>query len=249
MDYSNKNESKTITQMLILGISLIVLLFCFFLYQTGTKPEARVLQIIRSHPEVIIESFQAYEEQEEQQQEEAREAFSQMIETDSQSVIGESPATNFAKKTVLIEFSDFQCPYCGEAHETLKQFQTDHPDEVVLVYKNFPLSSIHPEAVSAAKAAWAAGQQGKFWQYHDNLFVEQDKLGEQLYIDIAKKLELDLAKFNLDRSGVAASAAIEKDIEMAETLGIDSTPFFIMNGDFLPGAVPLSTLEEALQEN
>ena len=220
------------------------------LNQTGQRLETEVLQIIRSHPEVIIESFEIYQEQQEQQQEQASQEFLKKLKTDSQSIIGESPATDFVgEKTVLIEFSDFQCPYCREAHDTLKQFQTDHKDEVTVVYKNYPLSSIHPEAIPAAKAAWAAGQQGKFWQYHDKLFQQQDKLGQQLYVDIAKKLELDLTKFNQDRAGVVASTAIEKDVEMAEKLGIEGTPFFIMNGEFLSGVVPFSALEETLQKN
>jgi protein-disulfide isomerase len=147
---------------------------------------------------------------------------------------------------VLLEFSDFQCPYCAKAHQTLKQIMGTHQRQVTLVYKHFPLTSIHSEAMPAAKASWAAGQQGKFWQYHDALFAQQDNLGEALYVGTAKKLNLDLEQFNRDRSGDAASTAIEQDRVLAESLGIRGTPFFAINGEAFSGAVSLSEMETVL---
>lgn len=215
---------------------------------TLTSLESEVLQIIRNHPEVILESLQVYQEEQQELQEQARQALFQQLKTDPQTVIGASPATGAVDRNiVLLEFSDFQCPYCRKAYKTLKQFKTTHPDEVTLVYKHLPLPAIHPEAMEAAKAAWAAGQQGKFWSYHDALFSHQDELGEAFYVDVAKSLNLDLPKFNQDRSAGEASDAIQHDIEMAKTLGIQGTPFFMMNGEVFAGAVPLSVLEGALQ--
>lgn len=216
---------------------------------TVTSLEAQVLQIIRNHPEVILESLQAYHEEKQEQQEKSRQVLFQQLKTDPETVIGISPSTGAVdRNVVLLEFSDFQCPYCREAYKTLKQFKTNHPDEVTLVYKHLPLPAIHPEAIKAAKAAWAAGQQGKFWSYHDALFSHQDQLSETFYVYVAKSLNLDLTKFNQDRNAREASDAIQQDIEMAKTLGIKGTPFFIMNGELLAGAVPLSNLEEALQK-
>jgi protein-disulfide isomerase len=213
----------------------------------STELEAEVLQIIRSHPEVVWESLEAYQQQQQEQQERVRQSLMQELKASPQKVIGESPTTGAVEqKIVLLEFSDFQCPYCAEAYKTLKQFMTTHQDEVTLVYKHFPLNQIHPSAIPAAKAAWSAGQQGKFWQYHDALFDQQDELGEQLYLDIARNLNLDLEKFNRDRFAKTADTAIQKDIEMAQTLGIQGTPFFIMNGKAFAGAIPLSVLEDAL---
>jgi protein-disulfide isomerase len=114
------------------------------------------------------------------------------------------------------------------------------------VYKHFPLSTIHSEALPAAKAAWAAGQQGKFWQYQDALFTQQDKLGEEFYVATAKTLNLDIEQFNRDRSGDAASTAIQQDMVMAQSLGIAGTPFFVMNGEAFSGAVQLSDMEDVL---
>src|ERR687886_1891932 len=206
----------------------------------------QVLQIIRSHPEVILESVQAYQQQQQQEQlQQIRQVFLQALENNPKVVIRESPTTGASDlKVVLVEFSDFQCPYCAQAHKTIKEFMEKHQNEVTLVYKHFPLTPIHPEAMPAAKAAWAAGQQGKFWEYHDALFSQQDKLGEQLYLATAKSLNLDLEKFDRDRAN--ADAAIEEDIRLAQTLRLSGTPFFVLNGEAFSGAVQLSDLEEAL---
>jgi protein-disulfide isomerase len=209
--------------------------------------EKQVLEIIRKHPEVILESVQAYQRQQQEQQRQAQQAFIQNMKTNPQAVIGQSPTTGAKNgKVVLVEFSDFQCPYCGAAHETLKQFMAKHQDDVTLVYKHFPLTSIHAEALPAAKAAWAAGQQGKFWEYHDVLFTQQKNLSEAFYQETARNLGLDLQRFNRDRASKAAEAAIAQDVQMAEKLGVDGTPFFVMNGAVLSGSVELSELEATL---
>lgn len=217
----------------------------------SAKTEAEVLQIIRKHPEVLLESILSYQDQQREKQEQSRRELLENFKNNPDSLIGESPKTENApknppKKTVLVEFSDFQCPFCAEAHQTVNQFMKAHQEEVTLVYKHFPLTEIHPEAISAAKAAWAANQQGKFWQYHDQLFAQQDNLGDKLYINIANKLNLDIEKFNQDRDGDAAELAIKQDVEIAEKLGVQGTPFFVMDGRVFEGAVPLSVLESAL---
>jgi protein-disulfide isomerase len=209
--------------------------------------EAKVLQVIRDNPQVVLESLQKYQQQQREKQQEARQSFIQEMRTNPKSVIGASPATGSQEqKIVLLMFSDFQCPYCATAHTTLEQFMAKHKEQVTLVYKHLPLTNIHSEALNAAKASWAAGQQGKFWDFHDALFTNQDKLGEQLYVDTAKALKLDLAKFNQDRQSESATEAIQKDVEMAQKLGITGTPFLIMNGEAFSGAVGTADLEAAL---
>jgi len=207
--------------------------------------EEQVLQIIRQHPEAIVESVQAYQEKIQNQLGQAQQAFVQQMKTNPDAIIGQSPVTGSpAKKIILVEFSDFQCPYCAQAHKTIKEFMAKHQDEVTLVYKHFPLSSIHPEALPAAKASWAAGQQGKFWQYHDALFTQQNKLSEEFYLETAKNLNLDLEKFNSDRQN--AEKSITEDMILGESVGISGTPFFIMNGATFSGAVQLSEVENLL---
>ncbi|ARV61156.1 disulfide bond formation protein DsbA [Nostocales cyanobacterium HT-58-2] len=207
--------------------------------------EQQILQVIRDHPEAIIESVQIYQRKQQAQIQQAQQAFVQQMKTNPKSVIGESPTTGSPDfKILLVEFSDFQCPYCAQAHKTLKQFMAKHKDEVTLIYKHFPLTAIHPEAMPAATAAWAAQQQGKFWEYQDALFTHQKQLGESLYLDTATNLNLDLDKFQRDRA--LAETVIEKDIQLAEKLGLSGTPFFVMNGETLSGALQLSDMENAL---
>ena len=147
---------------------------------------------------------------------------------------------------VLLKFSDFQCPYCAIASADMKTLTQNHPNDVLYVYKQFPLVNIHDQALPAAKAAWAAGQQGKFWLYHDGLFAYQDKLGEDYYVELAKQIGLDREKFDRDRNSPVAQAAIDKDVELAQKLGIRGTPTFIMNGLLIPGGTPLAFFEEAI---
>ena len=218
---------------------------------TGTtdnqKLEEQVLQIIRDNPQVIIESVQAYQQQEENQMRAARQAFLQQMLTNPAAVIGNSPTVGAAEqKIVLVEFSDFQCPLCARAHQTIKGFMEKYKGEVTLTYKHLPLASIHPQAMPAAKAAWSAQQQGKFWEYYDALFEQQKDLGENLYVAIAENLNLDLDKFNRDRQSKEAEAAINQDVQLARQLGINGTPFFFLNEEAFSGALELPEIEQIL---
>ncbi|MBD2614488.1 MAG: DsbA family protein [Nostoc sp. ZfuVER08] len=207
--------------------------------------EQQVLQIIREHPEVIIESVQAYQQQQQQKLNQVRQAFLQDLKTNPQTVIGNSPTTGATNsKILLVEFSDFQCPYCAEAHKTLKQLLAKYQGKIKLVYKHLPLAAIHPQALPAAAAAWAAHQQGKFWEYHDALFTNQKQLSEALYLDIAKNLNLDLVKFQRDQT--LATPAIQKDIQLAEKLAVAGTPFFVISTPTISRVVQLSDIENIL---
>ncbi|MDJ0600889.1 MAG: DsbA family protein [Crocosphaera sp.] len=208
--------------------------------------EKTVLDIIRQHPEVLIESVQAYQKQQQEQQKQFIQSFVSELKTHPQTIIANSPKTgSLTQNNILIEFSDFQCPYCKQAYETVKKFIATHND-VTLVYKHFPLSNIHPQAMAAAKASWAAEQQGKFWPYYDALFQQQEDLGDKLYLEIAKNLDLDMDQFERDRKSKKADLVIAKDMELANKIGIQGTPLFVFNGQFFSGAIPLSTLEKAL---
>lgn len=218
-------------------------------YSAEVNPQLKeqVLQIIRENPEVILEAVQAYQQAQQAKAQQARQAVLQQLAANPKPAIGTSPVTGAAKgQLILFEFSDFQCPYCAKAHETLKAFLAKHGDRVTLVYKHLPLTSIHAEAMPAAKAAWAAGQQGKFWEFHDALFTNQEQLSEAFYQATAKTLGLDQAKFDRDRASQAAAAAIARDMQLADALRIDGTPFFVINGEAIPGVPELADLEAVL---
>jgi protein-disulfide isomerase len=162
-------------------------------------------------------------------------------------LIGNSPsmgATN--QQIVMVLFADFQSPYCAITDKIVKQFMAKHKDKVTLVYKYFPLTQVHPEALPAARAAWAANKQGKFWQYHDALFANQAKLGETFYIETATSLKLDLDKFNANRK--LADNSIVEDFKLGRKLGIEGVPTFIMNEKMIHGAASLADLERALAD-
>ncbi|MDD1421172.1 DsbA family protein [Dolichospermum sp. ST_sed1] len=227
---------------LILGWSLPV--------QADTKLnpqlEQQVLEIIRKNPEIIIEAVEAYQQKQQQKLQQSRQGFINDFQANPQAVIGDSPTTGATKsKTVLIEFSDFECPYCAEAQKELKDLLVKYPNKFTLVYKHFPLYQIHEQALPAATAAWAAYQQGKFWEYHDALFTNQKQLGETLYLDTAKKLNLNLTKFNSDRK--LANNPIQKDLLLAQKLGLGGTPSFIMSSQNFAGPVKLTEVEAILQ--
>ena len=151
-------------------------------------------------------------------------------------------------EVVLIKFSDFECPYCAVAAANIKPFTADHESDVLYIYKNFPLTRIHPEAMPAAKAAWAAGQQDQFWLYHDGLFAFQDKLGEDYYVELAEEIGLDMAQFERDRNSPEAQAAIDQDIKLAEALKVQGTPTFFLNEYQLPGNAPAEVFDQAVTE-
>ncbi|MCT7983182.1 thioredoxin domain-containing protein [Laspinema sp. A4] len=238
--------SLTLACCLIFGFGLFG---CTSLNSTSANSdlEAQVLEIIRNNPQVIIESVQAYQENQQNEVQQARQAFLQQMTTDPGAIIGNSPLKGSPQKNiVIVEFSDFQCPFCAQAHATVNQFMAKHQSEVTLTYKHLPLTQIHAQALPAAQAAWAAQQQGKFWEYHDALFQQQEQLGEALYGTIAQTLNLDLEKFNSDRQSETAQAAIEEDLMLARKLGINGTPFFFMNEEPFSGAIELSEMETIL---
>lgn len=231
----------------IFSIACMVLTGCSNGISNNQPLEEQVLQIIRENPEVIIDSVQAYQKAEEDKVRSSRQEFLQQMQTNPAEIIGNSPTFGAQEqKIVLVEFSDFQCPFCSRAHDTVKAFMDKHQDEVTLTYKHLPLKSIHAEALPAAKAAWAAQQQGKFWQYHDALFEQQEQLGEELYVAIADNLNLEMEQFNRDRNSKEAETAINQDTQLALKLGINGTPFFFLNQEAFSGDVAVPEMEQIL---
>ena len=212
--------------------------------------EQQVLEIIRNHPEVLVETLQRYQELQIQQRQTQRleGAFSNL-----EALVADSPVKGNAQSSVvLLELSDFQCPFCAASQVPLRQFLANNPN-LPLIYKHFPLTSIHPEALNAARSAWAAHQQGKFWEYHDALFVNQNRLASEVYTEIAESLNLDLERFQNDRNSGAAMNRIQGDVNLGQQLGLEGTPLFVFynrqtrQGKYLYGAQNASEFEAALQ--
>jgi len=136
---------------------------------------------------------------------------------------------------VLVEYSDFQCPACRAFHPIVKQLIEDNPEQLRFVYRNLPLQSIHPNAFSAARAAEAAGKQGKFWEMHDLLFERQDTWSgvtrpKTTFMEYAEELGLNAEQFDEDYDSEVVAEKIRADIQTAEELNLGSTPSFTLNG-------------------
>lgn len=129
----------------------------------------------------------------------------------------------------IVEFSDFECPYCGRAHSILQQVLSEFEGRVRLVFKNYPLSS-HPRAMPAARAALAAGNQGKFWEMHDLLFEHQRQLEEEDLEGYAGELGLDLERFRRDVASAETQRRVEADRAEGQRAGVEGTPTLYING-------------------
>ena len=211
--------------------------------------EEQILKVIREHPKEIMEAVVGYQRvQAEQRMKSAETRLQEQVATLKPAQLrGDSPVRGkVGSKLVLIEFSDFQCPYCAKAHQVVQKFMAAHGDEVALVYKHLPLGEMHPQATNAALAAWAAQQQGKFWEFHDQMFSAQDRLSDAFYVTIANSLALDVARFDKDRASDAAKAAVQRDLDLAKQLNIQATPQFLMNSHPITGAAPLEEFEKEL---
>jgi protein-disulfide isomerase len=209
--------------------------------------EKQVIDVIMRNPEVLIRSVEQYKEELKQAQQERINRVAQSLRMDPARYSKQSPVFGHASaKTQLFVFADFQCPYCAQVRGILQDFVARHPD-VLLVYKHYPIVSIHSEAMDASLAAWAAQQQGAFWQYHDIIYSNQSNINEQLLLQAAHDLKLDLKQFNRDRKSSEALAAIKADMVLADSLGISGTPFFVMNGEIFSGAVTPEFLKQQLR--
>ena len=137
---------------------------------------------------------------------------------------------NLESGLTLVEYGDYQCPYCRRAHPFVQRLLMELGSEVRFVFRHFPLREIHAQALPAALSAEAAGKQGKFWQMHDLLFKHQDRFQEKtLFIDLAKELGLDLDRFLIDRMGDEIARKVEKDFDGGIYSGVNRTPTFFAN--------------------
>ncbi len=153
--------------------------------------------------------------------------------------IGASPVKgNPGAKVTIVEFSDFQCPFCQRGAAIMEDVLKAYPNDVKLAFKNLPLP-FHDKAKPAAKAALAAGKQGKFWEMHDLLFKNQSALGDDAFVKYATDLKLDVEKFKTDMASAEIAKEIDADAELARKLGVNGTPGFFVNGVLVSGAQPL----------
>ncbi len=160
-------------------------------------------------------------------------------------VAGSPAMGSLDAKIVLIEFSDFECPYCSKAAVDVKNIMNAYPGNVRLIYKQFPLS-MHPHAKLAAIASLAAADQGKFWQMHDLLFANFRHLSRENILTLAKSLSLDMNRFTADLGSSKYEAAIAKDMQDGEAAGVAGTPAFFINGKLYNGPMEFNKVQPIL---
>jgi protein-disulfide isomerase len=148
----------------------------------------------------------------------------------------------------LVEYGDYECPYCGEAYPVVKALQERLGDQLRLVFRNFPLGEAHPHAEHAAEAAEAAAAQGKFWEMHDLLYDNQNALEDEDLARYAKALKLDMPRFIKEMEGQQYTEKVREDFRSGVRSGVNGTPTFFINGSRHDGPFDLASLLAAIEE-
>ena len=160
-----------------------------------------------------------------------------------------SPTRGPANAAVtLVEFSDFQCPFCAKVTPMLERLQREYPKKLRVVFKHFPLP-MHPQAREAHRASVAAGEQGKFWEMHDKIFAQPNALDRETLTSHARALGLDLAKFEKSLASKDVDERIQDDISEGQRVGVRGTPTFVINGRVVSGALPYEAFKAQVEQS
>lgn len=155
-------------------------------------------------------------------------------------------------KVRIVEFSDFQCQFCREAFGTVREIISKYNDQIYFVYRDFPISDIHPFAQRAAEAAQCANEQDMFWPMHDKLFINQDSLSNENIDLFAEEIGLNSQEFNQCLSSGKYSSEVIEDLLDGRKLGVNGTPTFFINGYRISGVIPrdifINLVEQGLKE-
>jgi protein-disulfide isomerase len=152
-----------------------------------------------------------------------------------------------AAKCTLVEYGDYQCPYCGQAYPIVKRIQKHFAKKLRFVFRNFPLNEMHPQAESAAETAEFAGSKGKFWEMHDLLYENQADLGGALYQKLAKDLGLSASDLGKSLEKREFLARVKSDFTGGVRSGVNGTPSFYINGERYDGSFEYEDLLGAIQ--
>ena len=216
-------------------------------FNSNAVTEERVKEIvaeyIKNDTQAVLDAINAHMQAEQKRQQDA--ALEQMLANPLQdAVAAHSPVWGNATAPItIIKYSDFECPFCARGADVVKQLQAKYgPEKIRIAYKHLPLG-FHKNARPAALAAQAANNQGKFWEFAEGLFANQQNLNDATYTKLAKDLGLDLKKFDADRKSAEAAKQVDADMADATRLNIQGTPNFLVNGVLVPGAQPVEQFE------
>jgi protein-disulfide isomerase len=162
--------------------------------------------------------------------------------------VGNSPIRGAKDaKVTIVEWADFQCPFCVRVNPTLEQIAKEYGDKVRFAFKHLPLS-MHAKARAAHQASEAAHRQGKFWEMHDRIFAAPKDLSPETYLRYATEIGLDIEKYKSDLSSSSVRKVVDDDLAMARKLGVSGTPSFFINGRFLSGAQPYGSFARVIDD-
>jgi len=219
----------------------------------GAKADGRDLPPLANVRDAIVRFLK------QQQAQQALQAYYEKLKTEAkvevllaayhpprQAVEAKGPAKGPEKAPItIVEFSDFECPFCGRAEETVNEVVRAYPDKIRLVYRDFPLP-MHANAPKAAEAAHCAGDQGKYWDMHAKLFANQRALDVKSLKGYAKDLALDQAKFDKCLDSGEKAKLVEEDHKAGGDLGVSGTPAFFVNGMLISGAQPFESFKSLI---
>jgi protein-disulfide isomerase len=226
-------------------------------HAAATKDEVR--DILKKNPDILLDVLKenkkalfeivnqaAQEEQARRQKDEEereKKEFDQAFKSPMKPEISKKTRIrgNANAKYTLVEYSDFQCPYCTRGYHTVEDLRKKYGESLRFVFKHLPLTNIHPMAMPAARYMEAAAIQSpeKSWKFHDTLFENQAKLSEDYFKQVAKDLGLDVAKLEKDAKSSEVQAKIDADMDEAKKMGFTGTPGFLLNGIPVKGAYPV----------
>jgi protein-disulfide isomerase len=211
--------------------------------------EAIVKEYIKNHPEELAQSLQKFSEAQRDKQED--EAFKKALAEKALVPVAGAPSLGPDNaQFTLVEFSDFQCPYCARSVGTVKEFLKKNPGKIRLVFRNMCLPN-HAKAQDAAKAAIAAGEQGRFWDYRDKLMASQAEWSssadhKRVFVKYAKEMALDTGRFEKDMAKPDYQKKIDEDMTHAGNLGVNGTPTYFLNGVRITGARELAYFDKVM---
>lgn len=218
--------------------------------ETSAKPlnKAEIEQIVKEyilqHPEVLLESVRMHQERERA----SRQKRSQEVLGSRQSELTRDPSSPATKPTAavsLVEFFDYRCGYCKRVYPTLKQLLAENAD-VRLVFKEFPI--LGPESLVASKAALAAAKQGKYLEFHEAMMTSSAPASAATAEETAKKLGLDVAKLKADMESPEIEAILNRNRELAQSLGVEATPTFVVGSELVAGAIDAAGFQKLIDK-
>lgn len=155
---------------------------------------------------------------------------------------------NLAAKVTIVEFGDFECPYCRRAFPVVRSLMNQYQEEARFIYRDFPLSDIHPVAQLAAQGGYCAERQNKFWAYHDNLFLNQDLLSRDYLFMAAAQAGLDVDQFSSCLESEEAQKEVRDDFSDGLAAGVQGTPTWFINGQRVAGVIPEAVFRKIIED-